>query len=511
MTVYAALKQFCQTTSIKGLPRMIKASVWSLRIMWALCVIFGSAVALYQIIYIMKAYFEYETSTTIEELEGEETIFPDVTVCKTNPPPILTEPDAPGITLDEYLYTISEFMQNASRVELDTLEEFHSLDGYFQTITDKYVFHQTSRNMTVNCVFRYRNDDDYNCSDSSFAKPRFLTPSFPACITFKPPNFEDRRLIQSLSVVLYLDDFLPHLVPNFGSDVSYPQTAGIEIFIHAPNTFPNLLTGIVGSPGWETAVKIIDVRRMRAEDPYSNCNGAPYDKIDEDADFSYTESTCRHNCTQVRAISECGCLDPRAPTFSSQRLQYAFCGMLNGSKEEMVNRLQCLYNDTDVRNDDCDEHCVEKCTSLDFEYHSMGGMWPHESRQLAFYNKYIKGFGYPSEFNVYDEIEREFESNPRAAYKRLQTETLLKRNFLKVKVYFDGRNVLQYRDSPVHTPSSVSGSLGGILNLWIGISFVTAIEIAELFYNIISNMFKRDNSHEDDEQVQSPHSKNTQV
>lgn len=496
MAIRDEIKQFCQTTTIKGLPRMIRAEGRYLRAMWAICVMFGSAVALYQIIYILTQFFLFETSTSIEELEKEETIFPDVTICKTNPPPILSGSAGGRLTLQKHIDTIENYMKESTNEEKDILEELLGLDGYFQTITDDNMAEFSGEHFIIECVYRFKNGDDIDCSHLNYSLSRFLTPSYPSCVSFRPDAFSKRKGIDVLSAIFYLDDFGPFYVPNFGSDTTFPQTKGIEIFIHPPNTFPKLRTGIVGSPGWETAIKIIDTRRQRVKKPYSTCRGGNYNDLDAAEDFAYTEDMCRHNCTQLRSLKTCHCLDPRFPTLPRQRFQNDFCGALYGkhtnvsySREEIISKMDCLYNGTTTISDTCDEDCVENCLSLTFEYHSMGGMWPHESRQLAFYDKYINGKGYPKDFAVYDRIKKQMETNALAAYAALQEESLIRRNFLKIKVYFDGRNVLQYKDTPIHTPSSVSGSLGGILNLWIGISFVTAIELAELIYKLFLTLF----------------------
>ena len=158
----------------------------------------------------------------------------------------------------------------------------------------------------------------------------------------------------------------------------------------------------------------------------------------------------------------------------------------------MVSRMRCVLNRTDSVTDRCDEKCVEKCLTLKYHCQTGSAVWPHESRQLAFYRRYIKGRQYPANFNIYDDIQSEIKHSPGMAYERLHSASLIRRNFLKVRVFFGGESVILLRDTPLHTAESVSGSLGGILNLWIGISFVTVIEIGELFYNLATVLFKDD-------------------
>ena len=46
------------------------------------------------------------------------------------------------------------------------------------------------------------------------------------------------------------------------------------------------------------------------------------------------------------------------------------------------------------------------------------------------------------------------------------------------------RSMKVHRDKKKVTGSQILGAVGGTLNLWIGISFVTAVELCELIYNI---------------------------
>ena len=50
--------------------------------------------------------------------------------------------------------------------------------------------------------------------------------------------------------------------------------------------------------------------------------------------------------------------------------------------------------------------------------------------------------------------------------------------------------VLVYEDLPVVTLENLIGNLGGILNLWVGLSFITIVEVIELCIKIITTLIK---------------------
>ena len=68
---------------------------------------------------------------------------------------------------------------------------------------------------------------------------------------------------------------------------------------------------------------------------------------------------------------------------------------------------------------------------------------------------------------------------------------LIKKNFVKIQVVTSNVNgVMEYQDVPAVNFESFIGSLGGILNLWIGLSFITVIEVIELAINLVHSSRK---------------------
>ena len=55
----------------------------------------------------------------------------------------------------------------------------------------------------------------------------------------------------------------------------------------------------------------------------------------------------------------------------------------------------------------------------------------------------------------------------------------------QVKVKFQSREVIILEDKEALGLESFFGTLGGTLNLWIGVSFVTLIEIIDMVFHII--------------------------
>ena len=49
---------------------------------------------------------------------------------------------------------------------------------------------------------------------------------------------------------------------------------------------------------------------------------------------------------------------------------------------------------------------------------------------------------------------------------------------------FEFSDVMEYNDMPLTSPSALTGSLGAVLNLWSGVTFVTLVEVIDLLYSL---------------------------
>ena len=65
---------------------------------------------------------------------------------------------------------------------------------------------------------------------------------------------------------------------------------------------------------------------------------------------------------------------------------------------------------------------------------------------------------------------------------------LIEQNFLQLSVLLDP-DVTVFSHQEALTLESMMGSMGGILNIWVGITFVTIVEILDFFvHNIIDRL-----------------------
>ncbi len=67
-------------------------------------------------------------------------------------------------------------------------------------------------------------------------------------------------------------------------------------------------------------------------------------------------------------------------------------------------------------------------------------------------------------------------------------------NFIQLAVHFEDQALTTYEDREALTLANMIGSIGGSLNLWAGISFLTILELLELFYRLASPSRKKSNT-----------------
>lgn len=454
--------------------------------MWLACVIFGTAMGSYQSYVIIKSFMRFETSTSVTYAESQNLTFPDVTVCKTNPRKTVEEGN---LSYADYLDSVSKMRKESSlsRDDSGILRGLQGTFGYYQNV---FVHSETIRKHLEHFLLYCRlliNGRSVKCF-SSEATPVFLTPSFPACLTFHPSRYVTlNEGVTTLSVVFYVDDFEPTLYSNFGRYPFAQYASGVKVLIHQQGQFPSLQRDIPADTGMETSIQLHEIYKTHVPWPYSNCI-----HIDGSDPFtSSSQTTCLNKCIQDSLVQTCGCLDPDVPASQTERAFHHYCGYLSDNSTVVCKKQRCLEaRSIRTMEDKCQDLCPPGCEDYHYDYRVVDVRWPHVSRHLAFHKKFLTNKEiYGDKFKEYEDIAAEVKRNITSGYERLRRADLIPRNFAKINVYYVSREVLQYSDKPLHTTTSMTGALGSILNLWVGITFVTLVELLELLHNLLRVYF----------------------
>ncbi len=246
-------------------------------------------------------------------------------------------------------------------------------------------------------------------------------------------------------------------------------------------------------PGQETSLRIEAHTRTRLEEPYSQCTDQKYAVFQRAPlqEYIYSPELCWKSCYQSEFATECGCLDVREQVVPSVLKKYDFCGKWRSNMSETIERVGCRERFTSQKACNCHLACSERL----YKYDSGSSPWPAESYQLHFYDKYIAGKTYEQHFAVYKNLsdrarKARFYKNyteefMREIHAQLKATDIMARNFAQLNVYFDKLMLTMLDDEESISVATLLSNVGGSLNLWIGITFCTIIELIDLLYRIL--------------------------
>ena len=201
------MQEFCENTTIHGLPCLMRQSHTSMRIVWTFIVLGGFAglsLHLYQIIY---SYLQYKsTESTYEKRTGFH--FPDVTVCNmqgissSNFQSIFQKNSKFENVYPEILKTLQASTYE-NRSQPMKKEDFHSKANVFWGLgKEAHKIGHRLQDMIIVCKFNH-----HECKDDDFIL--FEYPELFNCYTFKKGRNSNLSMAhgfeEALSLVLYIE------------------------------------------------------------------------------------------------------------------------------------------------------------------------------------------------------------------------------------------------------------------------------------------------------------------
>ena len=427
---------FLETTSVKGVPQMMKPRSAIFRLLWGLSVLLGAITAGYFLVNLFMLYVSRKVTMAIQEGRGEEMVFPSLTLCNLNP---LANTE---INASEIMLKFEKFNNVLSRVELDIEKRY--LFG--QALDPSTLFVNFARDNGVkawNFLVSCRWDSDMIESEESCVQSaqRYLyQTNYGYCFTFEPPD--NNSFIYGFSVILYIDDTFRVPVPSFELNLGRPFASGALLAAHLQDSSPNIEQGVILESGKSTEVHITQTRRVQLEAPYqSNCSYSP---SMPESQHVYTSEACQALCKQNEVILKCGCVDGLTLSVPSQlKKSIDFCRKVDtddqntrNSFKVFANRSKCVRTVLGNRTvlDMCDDVCPIECIEERYELTSAEIQWPHPTTQLAFYVRYVKGKPYQHRFNTYKNLAKSLHhsSDFDELYDTLSAIPMITDNFLQV-------------------------------------------------------------------------------
>ena len=236
--------------------------------------------------------------------------------------------------------------------------------------------------------------------------------------------------------------------------------------------------GVNLEPGKLTSLGLKMRELSRLADPYpSDCHHS-WDRLlggigttevtpspESLSDIRYTNLYCQRVCLLVQTKRRCDCYNTDLdvnPAGFLDRPGLRICSKMNASDAECTGG---LFEETST----CPQ-CHAACREMFYERVVSTAVWPAE-RNLEHYANDARMARYGDG------------GGDRRAWVR--------REFSRVEIYLDGKEVTKIEEEALITSKNLVTSLGGALSLFLGMSFVTLMEVAELTAEIVFSLFPR--------------------
>ena len=296
--------------------------------------------------------------------------------------------------------------------------------------------------------------------------------------------------------MLHIDDSLNITIPNYALDSLYPFSNGILLVAHEHNRIPPLQSsGVVLSPGKFTTLHIQQTRREQLPWPYSDCSEDPtfVEGIPLDGTVKYSDESCAEFCIQQRILDECGCISGKFMIHEVLLQNASFCEIVDDSDigtqiTDYFNSDGCVVFTAFDAQTGCYDKCKEPCLENRYTMYTEEIDWPHPALHMAIYRNHIARSLVADRFTEYKDLDDSFADGTSGnLYHKLNTLDLMTRSLAQVSVRFETMTVVKYTDQSAVSVAQLMGTLGGTLNLWVGISFITIIELLELLYHLLTH------------------------
>lgn len=250
---------------------------------------------------------------------------------------------------------------------------------------------------------------------------------------------------------LYLDLYIPPLVTDYGE---------FKIYINNHTMIPKTIYNkgsFITSGSWH----YFSIKRtfdQKLEEPYNTClndiNNFKYDKtlieflINQKVKYSQKE--CLNLCRNMKylKLSNFSCLN------SLEDDLYLNCYKKIDEKSVIRNQTLSFIESFQQNNSFkiCSDYCPLECDSASFEI-------SHDFEPIISYSKSSNGF----------------------YYKKFQTYENISRSFLSLHIYYEDLKYTLISQSPKMQVYDLVSNIGGTLGLFLGMSFLSFVEIFEVF------------------------------
>jgi hypothetical protein len=459
LKIKETIKSIIEDSTIHGIPRLVKPNSWISKIAWMLFFIGSISYCIYLILTAILDYLQFNTVTNIETIKDMPADFPIITICNLNQ--LQTNYSS---QIRQKYSEMNYIFSDLQMINLYLMNEFSSLnDSFKKSLT--YSLKESLISCSINMMpcfstdFVWRFDPIYgNCYSFNTGFNSSKKSSDVIQIS-KAGNMNGLRL------KLFIDN--PKNIPDF------IERSGYHVIIHNQTYAISANEGYDISPGIETNLAVNKVYQTLKPKPHSDCivlntinsfDSYLYKAIYK-LNQTYRQNDCFDLCYQQILIQTCNCylslFNKLNETTQCLNASQIYCSLNAWNK----------FLSDDYISNFCIQYCPLECYSINYEIKTTFSNYP-----------------------TYNYALNSLMTNPIITSK-FQNETLtydlISKSVLSLNVYYDQLSYTQIsKDAKVELVDLVS-SIGGLLGLFLGMSFLSFAEIVEMILEALSFFLQR--------------------
>ena len=441
-----------------GLPNIIKSENLFLKIIWIFFFILSSSFAIYLILDAVKTFMDFESVTKIEVTTDLPSEFPAVSICNINP--YITE------FAKNYTKNISSRIIDltnlliVSKFKKKTFLQSNIMSSQLND-EQRQKFSLKLNESLIDCVFSYN-----SCNSNNFSW--FYDFSYGNCYTINAGKTlnnnitipiwksSDPGTINGLQLWIYIGNGSHETISN----------SGLHVYIHNHSFTPLFTEGINAAPGMETYIRVRRVFDEKLPSPFNDCINdqnsqdavkSELYRVSFDKNSLYKQTNCYQACKKKFVMEKCNC----SATFIDAKLYP------NSAECITMAQINCIFQNLppfvkDNLTNYCSKLCPKECNSIDYPLSTSFTDFPSHD----FYEKLLNS----------SVIKKHFPNGTDYA--------TLKNSVLAVNVYYEELVYTKFTQLPKMTILDLISNIGGILGLFIGMSFLSFAEIISIMIKI---------------------------
>ena len=442
-----------ESSSIHAIPNIIRNKYILIKIIWLICFIVSFSGCTWFMIKSINDYLKYDVVTRIRVKYVNEIKFPVIGICNLK---ILNK------KLDNELMMIKRYPYKLNKLKLMQIRSY-ATSLYYENKSATYF---DPDDFIIDCYFGYVNCDKTN--DFQI----YYDFKYGICLKFNSGKNLYNQIVEKKTIYstsgsngLELELFIGDVDKN---DNIFSREHGFNIIVHSQSELDSYnLNGIQIAPGTSTRIILSKISWKKEPKPYSVCTADLTSKDSYNSKtyketfisgIQYSYNDCKNTCEANFIKNKCNC--SLIISKNTTRICY-LDDQLFQSDFECINSAFKQFSIDSLNINNCD--CPIECKRTFYTYSSSYSLFPTRK-----YSEYI--------------LETD---SFKSKYPNITTYEELKKNIARVEIFFDDMTETVIEESVKTEMSDLISNLGGILGLFLGLSFLSLIEFVEVFLQAI--------------------------